>query len=165
MAKRQQKSSWKVTRRGTITIGAIAAAIALVSYFGLNAAIPANGTSPVFGFANNHYIKATHSSGAGYVYISQSSGSVKGLKNSGGGGGTVNPTYMFRRGELESIHVINEGDNTHSNHNFNIDEFNVHTKDLGNFQAQTVTFVADKAGTFNYYCTVHPEMNGKIVIE
>ncbi len=135
--------------------------MSLMAYFGLNAAIPANGTSPVLGFATNHFIKATYGR-SGYVYVSQSSGSVKGV---GGGSGTVNPTYTFNKGDLESIHVINEGDATYSKHNFNIDEFNVHTRDLGNFETQTVTFVADKTGVFDYYCTIHPEMKGKIIIE
>jgi plastocyanin len=40
----------------------------------------------------------------------------------------------------------------------------VHTKDLGYFQTQTVTFIADKEGTFQYYCTIHPEMKGNIVV-
>jgi plastocyanin len=60
--------------------------------------------------------------------------------------------------------MINEDYQTHSKHNFNIDQFNVHTKDLGYFQTQTVTFVADKEGTFQYYCTIHPEMKGNIVV-
>jgi len=41
----------------------------------------------------------------------------------------------------------------------------VHTGDLGYFQSKSVTFIADKAGTFQYYCTIHPEMKGKLVIQ
>jgi plastocyanin len=44
------------------------------------------------------------------------------------------------------------------------DEFNVHTRDLGYFETQTVTFLADKKGTFEYYCTIHPEMKGIIKV-
>jgi plastocyanin len=44
----------------------------------------------------------------------------------------------------------------------NVDAFNVHTKDLGYFQSQTITFIANKNGTFPYYCTIHPEMKGLI---
>jgi nitrous oxide reductase len=126
--------------------------------------IPANGSSPVFGLPANHFIKAVHSSSSGYQFISQSSGSVKGVRSSGGGG-MVNPTYTFTRGDLQAIHVINEDYDTHSLHNFNIDELGVHTRDLGYFETQTVTFVADKPGTYQYYCTIHPEMKGDIVIE
>ena len=43
----------------------------------------------------------------------------------------------------------------------NIDEFDTHAKDLGYFQSQTVIFTANKTGTFNYYCSIHPEMTGK----
>ncbi|MER3408078.1 MAG: hypothetical protein C4292_04840 [Nitrososphaera sp.] len=98
------------------------------------------------------------------MYVSQSSGAVKGMRSSGGAG-AVNPTYEFTKGDLQSIHVINEDYDTHSKHNFNIDEFNIHTKDLGYFESQTVTFLPDKAGTFTYYCTIHPEMKGVITIE
>lgn len=163
MARGQQQRKMRMTKNKAITIGVAGVAVLLMAYFGFNAAIPANGTSPVLGFSTNHFIKATHGH-SGYVYISQSSGSVKGLRSSGGGG-IINPTYTFNKGDLESIHVISEDYETHSKHNFNIDEFDVHTRDLGYFETQTVTFVADKAGTFDYYCTIHPEMRGQIVIE
>jgi plastocyanin len=98
------------------------------------------------------------------VYVSQSSGGVKGVRTSNGGS-LINPTYTFQKDELESIHFINEDYDTHSQHNFNIDEFNVHTHDLKYFESETITFIADKAGTYQYHCTIHPEMKGNIVIE
>jgi hypothetical protein len=146
-----------------ITIGVLAAVASASGYFGVNSMIPVNGTSPTFGFPANHYIKATHDR-SGYVYVSQSSGAVKGMR-SNGGGSLINPTYTFAKGELESIHFTNEDYDTHSQHNFNIDEFNVHTHDLKYFESQTITFIADKPGTYQYYCMVHPEMKGNIVIE
>jgi hypothetical protein len=96
------------------------------------------------------------------MYVSQSSGSVKGLRS---GGGSVNPSYTLTKGDLQSLHVINEDYETHSKHNLNIDAFNVHTRDLGYFESQTVTFFPEKAGTFEYYCSIHPEMKGVITIE
>ena len=66
---------------------------------------------------------------------------------------SASPDFVFRKGELESIHVINEDSDTHSKHNFNIDQFKVHTKDLSYFESQTITFIADKNGTFSYFCT------------
>lgn len=39
-------------------------------------------------------------------------------------------------------------------HDFTIDEFNLATKQLPPGQEETVTFVASKAGTFKYYCSV-----------
>lgn len=39
-------------------------------------------------------------------------------------------------------------------HDFKIDEFNVATARIGGGKEETVTFVADKAGQFQYYCSV-----------
>ncbi|MEK7613663.1 MAG: cupredoxin domain-containing protein [Patescibacteria group bacterium] len=39
-------------------------------------------------------------------------------------------------------------------HDFVIDEFNVKTKQLQGGTEETVEFVADKVGTFEYYCSV-----------
>jgi hypothetical protein len=153
-----------MTKNRIIAIGVLAAIASAVGYFGINSMIPVNRSSPAFSFPANHFIKATHSDRSGYEYVSQSSGSVKGMRTNGGGG-IINPTYTFRSGELESIHFINEDYDTHSQHNFNVDEFNVHTRDLGYFESQTITFVSDKPGTYQYYCTIHPEMKGDIVIE
>ena len=165
VARRRKKQALRrMTRSKIITIGILAIVASAVGYLGINSMIPANGSSPVFGFPSNHSIKATHSDRSGYVYVSMSSGSVKGLRTNGGGGIT-NPTYTFDKGALESIHFINEDYDTHSQHNFNVDEFNVHSRDLKYFESQTVTFVADKPGTYQYYCMIHPEMKGDIVIE
>lgn len=152
-----------MTRNKAIVYGALAAAVALIGYFGLNAAVPANGTAPVLSPPLNHFLKATHTSKGGYFYVTTSSGGVKGMRNTSGP--IVNPTYAMSRGGLQSIHFINEDYDTHSAHNLNIDEFNVHTRDLGYFESQTVTFASDKAGTFQYYCSIHPEMKGEIIIE
>jgi nitrosocyanin len=39
-------------------------------------------------------------------------------------------------------------------HDFKLDEFGVSTKQIGANTSETVTFVADKAGSFEYYCSV-----------
>lgn len=39
-------------------------------------------------------------------------------------------------------------------HDFVIDEFDVKTKQIGAGASETVEFVADEAGTFEYYCSV-----------
>jgi plastocyanin len=36
---------------------------------------------------------------------------------------------------------------------------------LGYYESQIFTFVADKPGTYQYYCTIHPEMKGNITVE
>lgn len=167
--KGKNKNKFKFSRGAIIVIIALATAISLISYYAINSMIPVNGKSPVLSPPRNIFIKASHSPQTGYIFVSQSSGAVKGLRGSGGSGGggsaySTNPTYTFNKGSVESIHMINEDYQTHSKHNFNIDQFNVHTKDLGYFQTQTVTFIADKEGTFQYYCTIHPEMKGNIVV-
>ena len=161
--KRQQKTIPLWTQRRAIIIGSLVAVASAVGAVGYYSAIPVNGTAPVVGFPTNHFIKATHSSNSGYYFLSQSSGSVKGLRTSGGGG-VANPSYLFAKGNLQSIHFINSDYDTQSKHNFNIDAFNVHSRDLGYFEAQTITFMTDKSGTFGYYCTLHPEMKGTITV-
>jgi plastocyanin len=155
---RSVSSSMKmtITRKRIITYGIIAAIISGVGIAG-------------FGIPINHFIKAKYSAGSGYAWVSMSSSSSKGLNSGGRGGGVtaagVSPSYVFVKGGLQSMHVVNEDYETHSKHNFNIDEFNVHSKDLTYTQSQTITFVADKSGTFNYYCNIHPEMKGDIIVK
>ena len=156
-----------MTKKRIITYGIIAAIISGVGITGYKSMIPTNGNTPVFGIPINHFVKAKYSAGSGYAWVSLSSSTSKGLKSAsrGAAAATVNPTYVFGKGGLQSMHVINEDYESHSNHNFNIDEFNVHSKDLAYTQSQTITFVAAKAGTFHYYCTIHPEMKGDITVE
>jgi plastocyanin len=163
--KGKNKNKFEFSRGAIIGIVAVATAISLISYYAINSMIPVNGKSPVLSPPRNIFIKASHSPQTGYIFVSQSGGAVKGLRGSSGGSAySTNPTYTFNKGGVESIHMINEDYETHSKHNFNIDQFNVHTKDLGYFQTQTVTFIADKEGTFQYYCTIHPKMKGNVVV-
>jgi plastocyanin len=48
-------------------------------------------------------------------------------------------------------------------HDWNLDEFNAHTKKIKANEEDTVEFVADKTGTFEYYCSVgqHRQMGMK----
>jgi hypothetical protein len=153
-----------LSHRRAAVICSLVAIVAAIGILGYYSAIPVNGTGPVVGFPTNHFIKATHSPGKGYFFLSQASGRVKGLRTSGGGG-AADPSYQFTKDNLQSIHFINSDYDTQSKHNFNIDEFNVHSRDLGYFEAQTMTFLTDKSGTFEYYCTLHPEMRGTIEVE
>lgn len=54
-------------------------------------------------------------------------------------------------------------------HDFKIDEFGVATNQIGVGEEEEVEFVADKAGTFEYYCSVsnHRSMGmvGKLIVE
>lgn len=60
-----------------------------------------------------------------------------------------------------STMTVNKGDtvkitvkNASGVHDLKIDEFNASTRILNAGESQTITFVADKAGTFEYYCSV-----------
>lgn len=50
------------------------------------------------------------------------------------------------------------------NYDFVIPDLNVHSKMLGFFEADSVTFVADRAGEFTYTSSLHPEMKGLLVV-
>lgn len=54
-------------------------------------------------------------------------------------------------------------------HDWVIDEFNARTKQIQAGQTEEVTFVADKTGTFEYYCSVGQHramgMKGNLIVE
>ena len=70
-----------------------------------------------------------------------------------------------KKGDTVEIQFTNEA----GFHDWVIDEFNAKTKQLKAGESETVTFVADKAGTFEYYCSVgsHRQMGmvGKLIVE
>lgn len=59
--------------------------------------------------------------------------------------------------------------NMQGTHDFSLDEFGVKTNQIGEGEEEEVEFVADKAGTFEYYCSVGNHraqgMVGKLVVE
>jgi nitrosocyanin len=59
-------------------------------------------------------------------------------------------TMTVKKGDRVVINFQNAG----GTHNFIIDEFNVATKTINTGQTDTIQFVADKAGTFEYYCSI-----------
>jgi len=132
---------------------------AAAGYIIFNSMIPTNRSFPVLGVPENTYLVAKHDMQNGYVFAAK--GTTSGKKSLGAM--HITPEIHVTRDQLGSIHIINE--DTSSKHNLNIDEFNVHTKDLNYFETQTVTFVADKDGSFRYYCTMHPEMGGRLIVQ
>jgi plastocyanin len=71
---------------------------------------------------------------------------------------------------------VNEGDtvritfqNQGGTHDWVIDEFNARTPVIQAGQSETIEFVADRAGTFEYYCSVgtHRQMGmvGTLIVE
>ena len=163
MRKKQKNNNKnKFFTKGTIIgIAVIAAAASVGGYFALGSMVPVNGTAPVLATPTNLYILATHTTQDGYIFQEQSTRQGKKSLSTG----AVDVSIHVIKGELVSIHVINEDKETQSQQDLNIDEFNVHTKKLNYFQAQTINFIADKTGTFKYYSTIHPEMKGTIVVE
>ena len=157
----------KFFTRGTIIgIAVIAAAASIGGYFALGTMIPVNGTTPVFAPPTNIYILATHDSQNGYYFEEQSTRQGKKTLASG----AIDASIHVIKGQLVALHVINEDKDTSSQHDLNIDEFNVHTKKLNPpegifFDSQTIIFIADKAGTFKYYSTIHPEMKSSLIVD
>lgn len=60
-------------------------------------------------------------------------------------------TITVNKGDTVSVNFTNAGTTTH---NFTISEFNVASKNIGPGESDTVTFTADKSGTFNYFCSI-----------
>src|SRR5688572_1112513 len=153
----------RITPKKIIVIGILCTVISLIIYGGINSLKSYNGNfllSP----PRNFFMKATYLPNEGNVYTSQSTGTAKILNSGAGSKIGHNPTITLNQDNSLSLHLINEDSEKHSRHNLNIDEFDIHTKNLGYFQTQTVTFTANKTGAFNYYCSIHPEMNGKIIV-
>lgn len=160
MNKTKIKSS-KLSRANIISISVVAGVVALIAGMALNSFSPVNSDSFVFAPSTNISLKGVQSSQGYYHYQF-----AKGGKSLSSAAGT-SPPIKVSKGNLIQIHLINEDRNQPSNpskHNLNIDEFNVHIKDLDYFQSESVTFLADKTGTFDYYCSIHPGMKGTITV-
>ncbi len=147
-----------------IGIGLGALLIGSIGYNTAGSFVPVNRSFPVLGTPSNFFLKGINYSDTGYAFASQSTKGGKSLSSNG----IRSPTITTNKNGLVTIHLINEDKNEKgapSQHNFNIDEFNVHSDTLSYFQTDTITFVADKKGSFEYYCSIHPEMRGLIVVE
>jgi len=156
-----KKKSSKISRTGIISIGVVAIVVILIGGITLNSFHPVNSDSFVFAPSTNVFLKAVKSAQGNYHY--QISKGGKGYTSTEG----ASPAVIVSKGNLIQIHLINEEKNElgiPSKHNLNIDEFNVHIKDLGYFQSESNTFLADKTGTFEYYCSIHPDMKGTIKV-
>ena len=150
----------KFSKNTAIGIGVAVVVASLIAYFIINSS-PTNTGIPIFTPARNSFIVAKYYQDSGYAFVSKSTTSGK----KSPGASSINPTIHISKDSVEAVHMINEDSETGSKHNINIDEFNVHSRDLGYFESQAITFVADKTGTFNYYCSIHPEMKGTIIVE
>lgn len=157
----KKKKPSKISRGTIISVSVVAGVIILIGVVTLNSFSPVNSDNLVFAPSSNVFLKAVSSSNGNYHYQH-----AKGGKTTGSAEGT-SPSISVSQDNLIQLHLINEDRNQPNNpskHNLNIDEFNVHTKDLGYFQSESITFVADKLGTFDYYCSIHPDMKGTITV-
>jgi plastocyanin len=70
-----------------------------------------------------------------------------------------------KQGDIVQINFTSEN----GVHNWVVDEFNAHTATVQTGGTSSVTFVADKKGTFEYYCSVgsHRQMGmvGNLIVE
>lgn len=84
----------------------------------------------------------------------------------------IGRNFSFSPSEIR----VNKGDtvkivfqNQDGMHDWVLDEFNVRTPRIQTGQSAEVTFVADKAGTFEYYCSVGEHramgMHGNIIVQ
>lgn len=76
-------------------------------------------------------------------------------------------TEEIRVKQGDRVRIVFE--NTEGFHDFVVDEFNARTKQIPVGQTDTIEFVADKTGSFEYYCSVpgHRQngMLGQLIVE
>lgn len=159
MKKHKKKS--KLTRVNLLSVGIVFCVLLLGGFFVSHSFSPVNANNLVFAPSSNIFLKAVKSNQGNYHYLHTKGG--KAFPSADG----VSPPINVSKGNLIQIHFINEEKNQSGNlskHNLNIDEFNVHTKDLSYFQSESIIFLADKTGTFDYYCSIHPEMKGTFTV-
>jgi carboxymethylenebutenolidase len=79
--------------------------------------------------------------------------------------GKESPELRVKQGDRVRIEFTNE----EGFHDWVIDEFNAKTKRINGRESDSVEFIADKKGTFEYYCSVgtHRQMgmNGNLIVE
>lgn len=145
-----------------VSVGIICIVVALIGFYYVDSLMPVNSDSFAFGVPENLFIKVvTDSDGKPFFAVQNTKGGkvVPGINHT--------PNITISKDSLVAFHIINEVKNTQSEkslYDFHIDEFNIHSDNLGYFQTDTITFVADKTGTFEFYSSLHPEMRGTIQI-
>jgi len=97
--------------------------------------------------------------------VTPEQGSVKEFTVTGSNFKFAPSQLQVKQGDTVRVTFNNQG----GMHDWNLDEFNAHTKVIKAGQQETVEFVASKAGQFEYYCSVgdHRQMGmtGTLVVE
>lgn len=95
----------------------------------------------------------------------QTMGAVKEFTVTGSGFKFNPATLTVNKGDMVKITFVNSG----GSHDFTLDEFDVQTKTLNTGQQETVEFMADTAGSFEYYCSVANHrsmgMKGTLIVQ
>ncbi|MBX4199007.1 cupredoxin domain-containing protein [Candidatus Parcubacteria bacterium] len=84
------------------------------------------------------------------VSTTPAAGTVKEFTVNGGGYYFAPKTITVNKGDTVKINFVNAG----GMHDWVLDAFNAKTPVIQSGQTASVTFVADKTGTFEYYCSV-----------
>lgn len=75
---------------------------------------------------------------------------------------STNPDIHLVANASEDLTMFNKDSNQHD---FTIDDLNVKSKILNEGENFKTTIVGNKSGTYEYYCSLHPdEMRGKILV-
>ena len=82
--------------------------------------------------------------------IEQTSAPAKEFTVTGSNFAFAPATLSVKKGDTVKITFVNSG----GTHDLKIDEFNAATAKIGAGKQATITFIADKAGSFEYYCSV-----------
>lgn len=103
------------------------------------------------------------------LLVGCSSGGSGSTGGTGATGGSSSGATVIEKGiafdpstlEVKVGDVVTFENQDSAPHNVSIDG-----KELGNqTQGQSVTWTAEKAGTYPYSCTIHPSMTGEIVVK
>ena len=74
----------------------------------------------------------------------------------------TNPDLHAKAGSPEKVVVVNKD---FVRHDFVIDQLNVNTAYLRTDQEFTTAIASNEPGTYQYYCSLHPQMHGKVIID
>ncbi len=87
------------------------------------------------------------------------SGTVKSFTVTGSNFSFTPSTMTVNKGDRVRVTFVN----SNGMHDWRLDEFNAKTNGIQGGQSETIEFVADKTGTFEYYCSVgtHRQMGMK----
>lgn len=74
----------------------------------------------------------------------------------------TNPDIAVKINQLLKISIANQD---FRKHDFIVDELNINTGFISSGQDFTTLIASDKAGSYRYYCSIHPGiMEGKIMV-